>query len=575
MVAVAVVTAVVSVLATLQFREPTLPRERPVQRFSFAPEHLTSGRFGHTVISPNGKHIAYVAGVGEPTLWIRDLDREEVREIEGTEGARRPFWSPDSESVLFAAGGNIKRISAQGGAAATICELPYRNYFGGSQSPDGNSIVFSSGVPFQLHEVSARGGSPRQLSEPDWSGKGPSLVQPQFLPLPAGGRVLLYKKGSSGGTELFVWDLQTEEPRVLVDGGSAVYSPTGHIIYSMEPDLWALPFSLETLTATGEAFPIIQNGTGPSVSDDGSLIYSNVVRRRNQLIWLDSQGRKQGTIGEPQSEIVGLELSPDGRRVVVHSFEDSNTDVWMHEVDRPLRQRVTFHSGFDGNAIWSPSGKEITFRSTREGYYDIYTRPPEGTAEPRQLLSTPLSARASDWSRDGKYLLYSVNGPNDPLDLWYLERKQDGSGFDAMPFLQTPFRENTPRFSPDGRFVAYVSNNSGRDEIYVRTFPDGDDDRQVSANGGTRPRWSRDGNQLFYVQGETLVTAAVSTKPAFTIGATTPLFQHPSFGRPGYDVSSDGRRFVVAETLEPEGEEPPRIHIVQNWYEEFRDREQE
>ena len=579
MVGVAAVAAVVSVVATLSLREPTAPGERPVQRFSFEVEHLRNfgrGRIGQAVVSPNGKHIAYVVSVGEPTLWIRDLDREEAREIEGTEGARFPFWSRDSEFVLFAAGGSIKRISAQGGAAATICELPYPTYFGGSQSPDGNSIVFSSGVPFQLHEVAARGGSSRQLSEPDWTGKGPSLVEPHFLPSPAGPRVLLYDKGSSGGGDLFVWDLQTEEPRVLVDGHQPVYSPTGHIIYQVEPDLWALPFSLEMLRATGDAFPIIQNGTGPSVSADGDLIYSDVVRRRHRLVWLDPQGRKQGTIGEPQTEIGGLDLSPDGRRVVVHSFEDSNTDVWVHEVDRPLKQRVTFHSGFDGSAIWSPSGKEVTFSSTREGYYDIYTRPPEGNAEPKQLLSTPSSAGASDWSLDGKYLLYTINGPNDPLDVWYLERKQDDGGFDAMPFVQTPFRETRPRFSPDGRFVAYVSNKSGRNEIYVRTFPNRDDDRQISANGGTRPLWSRDGKELFYVQGDTLMTTAVSTEPAFATGTTTPMFRHESLGSggAGYDVRADGQRFVVAETVESEEKEPPRIHIVQNWYEEFRDREQ-
>jgi len=454
--------------------------------------------------------------------------------------------------------------------------LPFQSYFGGSLSPDGNSIVFSSGVPFQLHEVAARGGNSRQLSEPDWTGKGPSLVEPHFLPSPAGPRVLLYDKGSSGGTDVFVWDLATEEPQVLIDGGVPVYSPTGHIVYEVEPDLWALPFSLETLTATGEAFPIIQNGTAPSVSAAGDLIYSDVIRPRHRLVWLDRHGRMQGTIGEPQNGIRGLDLSPDDRRVATSSFEDGNTDVWVHEVDRPLKQRVTFHSGFDGSAIWSPSGKEITFSSTRKGYYDIYTRPPEGNAEPKQLLSTPLSAGSSDWSLDGKYLLYTVNGPNVPRDVWYLERKQDGGGFDAMPFVQTPFRETLPRFSPDGRFVAYVSNKSGRNEIYVRTFPNRDDDRQISASGGTRPLWSRDGKELFYVQGDTLMTTSVSTEPAFTTGTTTPIFQHESLGSggAGYDVSADGRRFVVAETVESKEQEPPRIHIIQNWYEEFRDREQ-
>ena len=573
----AMIALVVGAVATVQFRGPSASQEMPVRRFSFAPEHLTYalGSLAQAVISPSGKHIAYVAGVGDPMLWIRDLDREEPREIEGTEGAQLPCWSPDSEFILFAARGEVKRISAQRGAATTICELPQSSYFGGSLSPDGNSFVFAAGAPYRLYEVPARGGNPRLLAELDWSGKGPSIVLPHFLPSSSGGRTLIYSKGSAGGLEMFVWNLETGEPRVLGDGFFPIYSPTGHIVYVVEPDLWALPFSLETLSPTGEAFPIAQDGREPSISDDGTLIYTDVTRGRQGLVWLDRQGKNLGAIGQPQREILGLDLSPDGRRVVVHSLEDGNIDVWVHEVDRPLRQRVTFHSGLDGRAIWGPSENEVTFHSTREGYYDIYTRPLEGTGEPELLVGTPLSQRPLDWSPDGKHLLYTVRDPENGPDLWYLERKQDSSGFDSMPFLQTPFSERAPRFSPDGRFVVYQSDKSGRNEIYVRTFPDGENDWPVSTNGGVRPRWSHSGEELFYVEGDTLVAAPVSTKPTFTTGATTSLFQHASFGSPGpgYDVSADGRRFVVVETLEPVEADPPSIRVVQNWFAEFKDRQ--
>ena len=324
----------------------------------------------------------------------------------------------------------------------------------------------------------------------------------------------------------------------------------------------------------GEAFPIAQEVVTPSVSDDGTLLYSDLVQGRQQLVWLDRQGKKLGAIGQPQQQIRDPRLSPDGRRVVVHGWEDGNTDVWVHEVDRPLRQRVTFHSGFDCCAVWSPSGREVTFTSTREADYDIYTRPLEGTGEPRLLVGTPLAEGPSDWSPDGKHLLYTASDPENGLDLWRLERKQDGSGFDAMPFLQTQFRETEPRFSPDGRFVVYRSDKSGRNEIYVRTFPDGENDWQVSTNGGVQPRWSHNGKELFYVEGDTLVAAAFSTRPTFTTGATTPLFQHAWFGsgHRNYDVSADGRRFVVVETLEPLQADPPSIRVVQNWFAEFKDR---
>ena len=571
---VAMIALVVGAVATVQVRGPSAPQEMPVRRVSFTTEHLTyfSRRVAHAVISPNGKHIAYVAGVGDPMLWIRDLDREEPREIEGTEGARFPSWSPDSEFILFAARGEVKRISAQGGAATTICELPQPTYFGGSLSPDGNSIVFAAGGTFRLYEVPARGGNPRLLAEVDWSGKGPSMVLPHFLPSSSGGRTLIYGKGSAGGTDIVVWSLETGEPRVLGDGRRPVYSPTGHIVYVVEPDLWALPFSLETLSPTGEAFPIAQDGTEPSISDDGTLIYTDVARGRQGLVWLDRQGKKLGAIGQPQREIRGLDLSPNGRRVVVHGMEDANIDVWVHEVDRPLRQRVTFHTGLDGSAIWGPSENEVTFHSTREGYYDIYTRPLGGTGEPTLLVDSPLSQGPHDWSADGRYLLYRVSDLENGPDLWYLERKRDGSGFDALPFLQTLFIERTPRFSPDGRFVVYQSDKSGRNEIYVRTFPDAENEWQVSTNGGVRPRWSHNGEELFHVEGDTLVTTAVSTEPTFTTGTTTPLFQHESLGGPGYDVSADGQRFVVVENLEPVEAEPPSIRVVQNWFAEFKDR---
>ncbi len=373
---------------------------------------------------------------------------------------------------------------------------------------------------------------------------------------------------------MIVWNLETGEPRVLGDGGLPTYSPTGHIVYGVGPDLWALPFSLETLSPAGEAFPIAQDGTEPSTSNDGTLIYTDLAPRGRQgLVWLGRQGENLGTIGQPQPEIRALDLSPDGRRVVVNGFEDGNRDVWVHEVDRPLKRRVTFHPGADGGAIWSSSGREVTFNSTREGYYDIYTQSLEGTGEPRLLMATPLAQRPYDWSPDGKHLLYTVQDTENGPDLWRLERKQDGSGFDSMLFLQTPFTETQPRFSPDGRFVVYQSDKSGRNEIYVRTFPDGENDWPVSANGGVWPRWSHNGEELFYVEGDTLVTTAVSTEPTFTTGTITPLFQHASLAGPGYDVSADGQRFVVVETLEPEVAEPPSIRVVQNWFAEFKDRQ--
>ena len=296
-------------------------------------------------------------------------------------------------------------------------------------------------------------------------------------------------------------------------------------------------------------------------------------------MWRDREGKKLDVIGQPQDLILFPALSPDGRQVAVRGTEDNNVDVWVHEVGRSLKRRLTFDAAIDSRPIWSPSGKEITFRSARgEGYDNIYIRPADGTGEPALLVGTALDKRPNDWSPDGKYLLYSVNGEETGWDLWYLRRKKDGSGFEPVPFLQTSFSERAAKFSPDGRFVAYVSDESGRNEVYVRPFPGGDGKWQLSGNGGAQPRWSKDGKELFYVERDTLMAVAVATTLSFTSGAATRLFQDAyllGLDASRYDVSGDGRRFVLPEPVAGAEEKPPSIHIVQNWYEELRDREQE
>ena len=193
------------------------------------------------------------------------------------------------------------------------------------------------------------------------------------------------------------------------------------------------------------------------------------------------------------------------------------------------------------------------------------------------LAGTDLPELPNDWSPDGKYLLYGVNDLENGWDLWYLNRKEDGSGFDSAPFLQTSFNEHSAKFSAQGRFVTYVSDQSGQDQVYVRPFPEGEGQWQVSTQGGVQPRWSRDGKELFYVEGDTLMAVEVSTRPSFTTGATTHLFQNPNLRATErrYDVSPDGQRFVLVETIESEKAKAPSIHVVENWYAEFRDREQD
>ena len=429
----------VVLLAVQWLRGPAAPEPEPLRRFAFTPESLHSGPHGRVAISPDGKHIVYLGADDEPKLWVRDVDREQPRELAGTEDARPQglFWSPDSQFIGFAAGNELQKVSVQGGPAITLCPLPGRIWEGGAWSLDGDSIVFSSGSPPVLHEVPARGGEAQLLFEPETSGKGSANLQPHFLRLEFGARSIVYNVGSYTDREIVVKNLGTGEREVLADGAFPRYSPSGHILYqtaAFSPGLWALPFSLETLKPTGEAFSIAEDGGDPSVAEDGTLVYVDLLGGgQQQLVWRDREGgKKLGVIGQPQDLISFPALSPDGRQVAVHGLEDNNEDVWVHQVGRSLKRRLTFDAAPDGLPIWSPSGKEIAFGSNRgEGYDNIYIRPADGTGEPALLVDNPLDERPSDWSPDGKYLLYDVHNEDNTWDLWYLKRKEDGSGFSS------------------------------------------------------------------------------------------------------------------------------------------------
>ena len=273
-------------------------------------------------------------------------------------------------------------------------------------------------------------------------------------------------------------------------------------------------------------------------------------------------------------DIVDPELSPDGRQVAFSASENSNADIWVYDIARGVKTRLSVDPAMEFRALWSPSGEELAFVSRRSGVWGNFLRPADGGGEATALPTTTLPEWVSDWSRDGKHLLYAVVDPDNSLDLWYLQRKEDGN-WEPRAFLQTRFAERTPRLSPDGRFVAYSSNESGQFEVYVRPFPEGGGRSTVSSNGGQQPRWSDDGKELFYVEGDAMLAVAVTASPEFSVGPVTHLFAHPSLTRsfyPQYDVSADGQRFLLAAPVEKEGAEPS-IRVVQNWFEEFRARQ--
>ena len=533
--------AAVVVIVVLWFRSPE-PQETPLARFSFT---LFQYVWAPT-ISPDGRHIAYVAGdepqtQGQQTIWIQDLDQNEPRRIAGTAGARSLFWSPDGGSLGFSTVGELKKVSEDGGPVTTLCQLPSVNFEGGAWSPNGETIVFISGEDF--YELSARGGTPQLLTEPP-PGEGREVSDPplrrslprcfHFLPLAKGERTLLFTRSDGAKRHIVMRHLGTGVEEVLHTGRHPIYSATGHIVFEGGPDyhdLWALPFSLAQRKPVGEAFPIAHNGAYPSAAG-GTLVY----RRRGrggqwQLQWRDRDGENLGTIGKPHDGIQHMALSPDESRVAVNGWTEGNQDIWVHDVSTGVATRLTFDRHGDIGPVWSASGKELVFNSAATGIYDIYLKSADGAGEAAELLATDANKFASDWSADGRYILYD-RGPRESdrqSDIWYLQRKGDSADFEPESFLETAFDEHAAKFSPDGRFVAYVSDESGQDEVYVRPFPRGGGQWQLSFNGGVQPQWRGDGKELLYVGGNTLMAVEVKTTPTFSLGRTNRLFESAGF----------------------------------------------
>ena len=270
-------------------------------------------------------------------------------------------------------------------------------------------------------------------------------------------------------------------------------------------------------------------------------------------------------------------LSPDGQRIVVTSTEGGSRDIWIHDLIRSTKTRLTFDEGAEQTPTWSPSGGEIAYTVGGFDGSSLMRKTVDGTGEAAVLVEADSFTSGADWSRDGRYLAYyELNPDTQSEDIRYVEFGADGDASEPVTFLSTPAEERAPKLSPDGRFLAYVSNESGRTEIYVQPFPDGAGKWQVSENGGSQPRWRSDGNRLYYVEGEdALMTVSISTEPAFTLGQPQVQFESRDLGSglgAAYDVSADGQRFLTIVPVEGADAAPPKIRIVQNWYEEFRER---
>jgi Tol biopolymer transport system component/DNA-binding winged helix-turn-helix (wHTH) protein len=579
-IAAAAALAVVAVFfAVLWVRRPVQDPRLPVRRFTIRrPDPTTLMTTRRVAISPNGRHVAITAHEGEGRLWIQDLDQEQPRIVEGSEGAGTPFWSPDSTTIGFAVtGGKLKKVSVRGdGPPVPVGDFDCALICGGAWSPDGGSIVFSCASPVGLYMVPAVGGKAWLLISPELLENGllkssgapedevAFIYHPHFLPAEGGARIVLFVyKG-----ELVAIDLKTGRLKIIGPGYEPGYSSSGHLLYRSGDDLWARPFSLQHLRFSGESFRIARAAADGSVAHDDTLVYRDAVSE--QLVWLDRRGTRMETVGPPANGVYYPALSPDGLRVAVETLENASMDVWVSDL-RGKRIRLTSHPGTEILPVWSPGGNEVAFGSYRAGNIDIFVRHADGGPQETPLAASPHDERVSDWSRDGRHILYSVRHPKSGYDLWYLERSAD-SKWQPHPLLETPFNEKAPKLSPDGRYLAYLSDESGRHEVYVRQFPAGNRKWPVSSGGASQLRWSRDGREIFYVEAGTLMAVPVRTGSDFEAGSPSRLFSHPAFttwSDANYDVSADGRRFILPDRV---GAQQPVIHVVQNWLAAFRNR---
>jgi Tol biopolymer transport system component/predicted Ser/Thr protein kinase len=569
-IAFAVAVAAAAVFAVGYVRRTPAPLLQT--RFEIAPPPELA-TVGSPRISPDGRLLAFrgIDTNGNAQLWLRPMNSVETRPLAGSEGARadaRPIWSPDSRYVAFFVGDKLKKVPVAGGPAQTICDA---NGADGSWSTAGE-ILYDGEATAPLMLVPAAGGIAKpEVSLEDLEGVT-SLGWPEFLP--DGEQFIFLADQLEDDTRVMIQSLGSDEGRVLMTSDSRVqYVEPGYLVYVLNGMLVAHPFDADAGTLIGDPLPLADSiGVSDvgladfSASHDGTLAYRAGQTGARKLLWRDRSGRELGQVGEP-AEYRTTWFSPDGQRVAVSVIDPdgANIDLWIHDLDRGVASRFTFDGGYDGSPLWSPDGSRIVFSSSRsEGNDALYWKDASGAGAAELLLQAEEDIYPSDWSRDGSVLAFNVRSTDTGWDIWALP--MDGSG-EPFPVLQSEFSEVRASFSPDRRWMVYNSNESGDMEIYVTQFPGPGGKWQVSTNGGTEPRWSADGSEIFYLDSsESLVTVPVSTGNTFKAGMPETLFDgglFPYVGRNRYLVTDDGQRFLMLSPIGGESIRP--ISVVLNW----------
>lgn len=565
----AAIAAVVAVAMGVFLARPELPR-RTIESAITTPPNTQVAFYGGVSISPDGKTFAFVDTRSANTVWIRGLDTPSFRRLEGTEDAAHLFWSPDSRKIGFFSNGALKTVDVQGGAVTVVAEA--RVGRGASWSADG-TIVFTPGTLGPLLRVPAGGGSPAPLTtlRPDDT----SHRSPFFLP---DGKTFVFLAVNQDSAKTAVCQASLDRPEdikeIFKSPSAAQFVLPDFLLYIRNNRLLAQRYDSERAVVVSE--PVVlsdrvgvndrQSGNFSAANDGTLLVQRGAAFQLSQLLWVDRSGNQEGTIAEP-----GLFFSPslsrDGRRLAVDvtSPDTGQGDLWIYELTRNASTRLTYDPANESSPQWAPGDRQIVYLGVKKGRGDIHQIPSGGTGESQLLVSDEHEKRPSDVSGDGRWVIFTLTAGQGSggSDIWVWSAS-DGK---AKPWLATPFAEQNGRLSPDGAWMVYQSNESGRFEIYVRAFPESDQKWMISSGGGIMPTWRGDGREIFYVSLDRKMMAVPVTAGAssFEVGAPVMLFEarvraHATLQ---YDVTRDGQRFLLNQETQGASAEP--VTMIQNW----------
>jgi serine/threonine-protein kinase len=573
--------------ATLLQREPPMPVQRSLVQVTEPPLQLSIG--SAVAVSPDGRYLAYVTGsTARTALLIRPLDRFDTLEIaagDNPDSPYLPFFSPDGEWIGFATPRELKKAPVSGGAPITLCELSRSR--GASWGPDG-LIVAALGPDQGLSLVPANGGEPQVLTTLDEAKGEGSHRWPQWLP---GGRAILFNTLTTEGSSwndgsIEVVEVDSGERRTLHSGGSHPrYVSTGHIVFYHEGTLFALPFDADDLEVTGSQFPVLEGVSGRpgngsadfALSETGLLAYVTGTQGTTpyRIVWVDREGRAE-TLWEEPGLYGTPRLSPDGTRLALTVLRDANLDVWVLDLTRRVSTRLTFSDGYDADQVWSPDGRFIAFASDRDGTIKLYRKRADGSGQVEHLTDCGTEGQRcypSSWSPDGRLIAATT----EQGDVWLIPVDDEG---EPEPYVASSALELDATFSPDGRWIAYQSSESGTAAVYVQSYPLGQGKWQVSDGVGWRPRWSPDGSELLYRtdRGMSIVSVDRGAETFQPTMART-LFTGSYLGDMqgvvlggsvfgDYDIGPGGERFVMFTGTE--GSEVAFVNLVSGWTGELR-----